>query len=249
MVGLMMTATENDGMPIGTNTNGAPAAGATVMTCQWVDRDRDFVSKRYDRIADLIIFFEWLLFVPSTLRQRAAQRLHLKGGDSVLELGCGTGRNLPYLRDAVGPTGMVYGVDLSAGMLAKASEMCARNQWDNVTLIQSDAVDFEAPKPLDAVLFGLSYNTMPHHLAVLRHAWRQLRPAGRLAIMDAKAPSGPCSTLTLRLGVWLMKHPLLGNPLIQPWKHLVALADEFSMEEFLFGSYYICHGSKPAHGS
>ena len=39
-------------------------------------------------------------------------------------------------------------------------------------------------------MFGLSYNTMPHHLAVLHHAWNQLRPGGRLVVMDAKLPPG-----------------------------------------------------------
>jgi len=31
----------------------------------------------------------------------------------------------------------------------------------------------------------------------------------------------------------------------KPWTHLSALADGFAMDEFLFGSYYVCHGSKP----
>jgi ubiquinone/menaquinone biosynthesis C-methylase UbiE len=215
------------------------------MTCEWADYDRNFVSRRYDRIADLIVFFEWLLFVPPALRKSAANRLDLRAGDRVVELGCGTGRNLPFLREAVGPRGKVYGVDLSAGMLAKASELQARHRWDNVELIQADAGEFIAPEPLDGVLFGLSYNTMPHHRSVLQHAWKQLRPGGRVVIMDAKAPSGLCHTLALRFGAWLMKHTLLGNPLIQPWTHLAALAETFCMEEFLFGSYYLCHGSKP----
>lgn len=220
-------------------------AGATCMTCEWVDCDRDFVGRRYDRIASLIVLFEWLLFVPPALRKTAAHCLDLKRGDRVVELGCGTGRNLPFLREAVGPRGKVYGVDLSAGMLAKASELQVHHRWDNVDLIQTDAADFIAPEPLDAVLFGLSYNTMPHHLTVLHHVWKQLRPGGRLVIMDAKAPPGPCGRLALRFGVWLMKHTLLGNPFVQPWTHLAALADEFAMDEFLFGSYYVCHGSKP----
>jgi ubiquinone/menaquinone biosynthesis C-methylase UbiE len=218
--------------------------GAKPVTYQWVDCDRDFISRRYDRIADWIVFFEWLLFVPRTLRRQAVRSLQLNRGDCVLELGCGSGRNLPYLREAVGPNGKVYGVDISAGMLAQARKLCVENGWDNVELIQIDAADFVAPKPLDGVLFGLSYNTMPHHLDVLRNAWRQLRRGGRLAVMDAKAPSGPGRGLSLRFGLWLMKHTLLGNPLIEPWKHVMPLGADFRMDEFLFGSYYICHGTR-----
>jgi demethylmenaquinone methyltransferase/2-methoxy-6-polyprenyl-1,4-benzoquinol methylase len=215
------------------------------MACEWVDCDRDFVGRRYDRIASWIVLFEWLLLVPAALRRAAANRLDLRPGDRVVELGCGTGRNLPFLRAAVGPRGKVYGIDLSAGMLARAAQLRDRHGWDNVELIQVDAAEFVAPEPLDGVLFGLSYNTMPHHRLVLQNAWMQLRPGGRIVIMDAKAPEGIGRTLALRFGIWLMKHTLLGNPLIQPWKHLAAMADEFSMQEYLLGSYYICHGAKP----
>ena len=128
--------------------------------------------------------------MPSGFREFAADHLELKPGDRVLEIGCGTGRNLPHLRDAVGPTGRVIGVDLSAGMLERSRELCARHHWRNVELVQCDAAEYSAPQPLDGVLFGLSYNTMPHHLAVLRNAWNQLRPGGRLVIMDAKPPPG-----------------------------------------------------------
>jgi hypothetical protein len=111
-------------------------------------------------------------------------------------------------------------------------------------LIQADAAEFVAPRPLDAALFGLSYNTMPNHLAVLNHVWHQLRPSGRLCIMDARAPTGFGREIALRFGIWLMKHTLLGNPLIQPWNDLLTLAHECSTQEFLFGSYFICTGSK-----
>jgi ubiquinone/menaquinone biosynthesis C-methylase UbiE len=41
----------------------------------------------------------------------------------VQKVGCGTGRNFPYLREAIGPTRRIYGVDLSAGMLRKARKL------------------------------------------------------------------------------------------------------------------------------
>ena len=95
-------------------------AGAKNVTYQWVDCERAFIAQRYDRIAGLIGLFDHLLFLPPDLRRRAAARLNLKQGDRVLEIGCGTGRNFPFLREAVGPAGEIYGVDLSRGMLRRA---------------------------------------------------------------------------------------------------------------------------------
>ena len=160
------------------------------MPYHWADCERTFIAQRYDRIAGLIGFIDWLFFVPAEFRKRAAARVGLKAGDRVLEIGCGTGRNFPYLREAVGPSGQIYGVDLSTGMLAKAQELCEQRQWSNVELTQEDAAEYTAPEPLDGVMFGLSYNTMPHHLTVLHHSLKQLRPGGRIVIMDAKVPPG-----------------------------------------------------------
>ena len=216
------------------------------MTSNWAHYDRAFIERRYDRLAGLIGFFDWLFFVPPTLRRESVACLRLKPGDHVLEIGSGTGRNLDFLCDAVGPHGKVYGVDLSVEMLKKADRLRRRNGWRNVELIRADVAGFVAPRPLDAVLFGFSYNTIPHHLNVLHHAWDQLRPSGRIVIMEAKAPSGWFGKLTLPFGAWLMKHTLLGNPFVRPWEDLAALTDDLAIKEYLFGAYYICHGSKSA---
>jgi len=213
-------------------------------TFEWVDVDRGFITDRYNRIAGLIPIFDWLFFQPPGFRRKAAERLELRAGDRVLEIGCGTGRNIPYLREAVGPLGRVYGVDLSPGMLAKARALCDRNGWRNVELIERDAGEYVPPEPLDGVMFGLSYNTIPHHFAVLRHAWNQLRPGGRLVIMDAKLPPGLGGSLVLPFGLWLMKRTMLGNPYIRPWEDLAKLTHHMTMEEFVLGSWYICRGTK-----
>jgi ubiquinone/menaquinone biosynthesis C-methylase UbiE len=212
---------------------------------EWVDCDHAAIVARYDRISGLITFFEWLLFLPRGLRKEAVSRLSLRPGEKVLEVGCGTGRNFPYLSEAAGTTGRVYGVDLSPGMLRKARALCARGGFANIELTQGDAADFTPPAPLDAVFFSLSYNTMPHHLAVLRRAWSALRPGGRLVIMDAKLPPGLAGRLILPFSLWLMKRTLLGNPYIRPWEDLSRLGLVFDQEEFLFGSYYICRAVKP----
>lgn len=215
------------------------------MDYRWVDCDRNTVGRRYDRIAGYIPLLDRLFFLPRDLRRRAVGCIGLSRGDSVLEIGCGTGNSLPFLREAVGPQGHIYAVDISKGMLRRAGERRNANRWHNVDLTECDAGDYTAPKALDGVLFSLSYNTMPHHRSVLRRAWQQLRPGGRLVIMDAKLPSGPAAKLLLPFSLWLMKHTMLGNPLIAPWQELAAVAGGIETTEFLFGSYYICRGTKP----
>ena len=210
----------------------------------WEDLDRFAIVRRYDRLAAILPIFDWMFFQPRDFRRAATQRLCLRPGSVVLEVGCGTGRNLPYLREAVGSTGRIYGVDISPGMLSKAQAMCGRERWKNVELIEQDAAEFTPSEPLDGLMFGLSYNTMPHHLAVLHHSWSLLRPGGSLVIMDAKLPDGCGGRMILPFSLWLMKHTMLGNPLIKPWEELAQLAGRIEMEQFMFGSWYICRAVK-----
>jgi ubiquinone/menaquinone biosynthesis C-methylase UbiE len=216
---------------------------------EWVDCDRAMVSARYDRIARYIPFIDWMFFLPRDLRRRAAADLGLSRGDCVLDLGCGTGLNFPYLRDMVGPSGRIYGVDISRGMLREARGLRDAQRWNNIELTECDAAEYAAPEPLDGVLFSLSYNTMPHHRTVLRRAWSQLRPGGRLVVMDAKVPPGMGGRLVLPFGLWLMRHTMLGNPLIHPWEELATIADHVDMSECMFGSYYVCSAMKPIFGA
>jgi phosphatidylethanolamine/phosphatidyl-N-methylethanolamine N-methyltransferase len=73
------------------------------------------------------------------LRREAVAALDLDRGDTVVDLGCGTGANLPYLREAVGPDGTVVGVDLTRGMLDRARGLVDAAGWRNVHVVQGDA--------------------------------------------------------------------------------------------------------------
>ena len=152
--------------------NNIPGGGAKVVTYQWADCGRDVVSRRYDRIAKFIPVFDWLFFVPWDLRRKAVRTMRLSRGDSVLEIGCGTGRNFAYLREAVGPEGRIFGVDISPGMLRQAERLREVNNWRNIALRECDAADYTATCAARrrAVQPVLQYHAASSHRAAARLA-------------------------------------------------------------------------------
>jgi ubiquinone/menaquinone biosynthesis C-methylase UbiE len=206
--------------------------------------DLRFIRRRYNGVASFYPLFEILLLLPPGIRAKAVACLGLKSGDSVLEVGCGTGRNLPHLLRAVGPAGHIYGVDYSEGMLAKAKQLCWRNQWKNVTLLCEDAAQVLLPSLVDGVLFSLSYAVAPEPRKVLAQAWKYLRPGGHIVIMDAKLAKGPFGALIRPFVILLMKATVLGDPDIRPWEDLRQWTPEIKMQEMNLGTYYICRGTK-----
>lgn len=113
----------------------------------------DTVVRRYDRYAPWYRYLEWTILLAPGFRRRAIERIGLKLGERVLEVGCGTGRNLALLRDAVGDAGEVIGVDASPGMLAEARKVVAHGGWSNVSSVNSDAATLMLDERVDAVYF------------------------------------------------------------------------------------------------
>lgn len=82
---------------------------------RWMRYNTDFIRRRYNGLAPIQPVFEYVFWLPRGIRRRAVRQLELFRGARVPEVACGTGRNLPFLIEAVGPSGHVYGVDLSEG--------------------------------------------------------------------------------------------------------------------------------------
>lgn len=136
-------------------------------------------------------------------RRLGIDALGLRPGQCVLDVGCGTGLNLPLLTERVGAYGLVVGVDASAAMLEQARGRVARAGWDNVRLIQADATTLdlvrvrkEAGGPVDAALATYALSLMPDWRAAWRRMHELVRPGGRLAVVDMQRPDGPAIALT-----------------------------------------------------
>ncbi|NEA65265.1 methyltransferase domain-containing protein [Streptomyces sp. SID12488] len=110
----------------------------------------------------------------------AVAELRLREGARVLDAGCGTGRALAPLRDAVGPSGVVLGVDLTPAML-DAAVRAGRGLDGQLLLADAAALPLRS-ESLDAVFAAGLIAHLPQPGENLRELARVVRPGGTLAL-------------------------------------------------------------------
>lgn len=122
---------------------------------------------------------------PDVVRQRmrTLEALHLKAGEFVLDVGCGTGLLAYDMATLVGAGGRVAGVDVSKDMLVLAERRCA--DLPQVHLKQSKAEDLpEGDESFDAVTCVQVLLYLSDVPAALAEMHRVLKPGGRIAIIE-----------------------------------------------------------------
>lgn len=138
----------------------------------------------YDRWASV---YDWnpVLALVRPARKRAVAEMAISPGDTAVDMGTGTGANLPFLREAVGPSGHVVGIDLSPGMLGRARRRVERAGWDNVTLVEGDIRNPPIDGPVDGILSAFVVLMYPDP-APLVEAWAAHLAPGTMANVYAR---------------------------------------------------------------
>jgi demethylmenaquinone methyltransferase/2-methoxy-6-polyprenyl-1,4-benzoquinol methylase len=199
-------------------------------------------ARNYDLSANL---YYLIGFRETAYRKRAVALLNLRQGDTVVEVGCGTGLNFRLLRDAVGPDGKIIGVDLTPEMLGEARERVKRNGWENVELVQSDAAAYEFPEGINGVVSTFAITLMPEYDRIIRNGAGALAEGGRLVVADFKRPEGWPDWL-VRLFVFIMSPFGVTIDLAErtPWESVVRYLSPAAFEESYLKGVYIVAGEK-----
>ncbi|PWI20969.1 SAM-dependent methyltransferase [Streptomyces sp. Act143] len=140
----------------------------------------------------------------------AVAELGLREGDRVLDAGCGTGRALPPLRAAVGPSGTVLGADLTPAML-RAAVRAGRDRDGQLLLADVAALPLRS-ESLDAVFGAGLISHLPDPPENLRELARVVRPGGALALFH---PIGRAA-LAARQGRQITPGDLRAEPSLRP---------------------------------
>jgi phosphatidylethanolamine/phosphatidyl-N-methylethanolamine N-methyltransferase len=159
------------------STEGASDVATRALSVTAVEND--FVTRVYEKLASVYDFIFGPTLHPG--RVQAIQRMGIKPGDRVLEVGVGTGINAAlYPRDCA-----VTGIDLSASMLEKARDRVARKEIRNVRLLEMDAADLKfADGSFDIVYAPYLISVVPDPVAVAKEMRRVCRRGGRIVFLN-----------------------------------------------------------------
>ena len=148
-------------------------------------------ARRYDLTANvyyLLGFREW------AYRKRAIAALGLRPGDTVVEIGCGTGLNFGLLEERIGPQGRLIGVDLTDAMLSRARERVRDKGWRNVELVECPAASFRFPPGIDGILSTFALTLEPEYDQVIERGAEALEPGGVGSFSTSSCRRTGCAT-------------------------------------------------------
>lgn len=178
------------------------------------------------------------------LRRQTMAALAVQPGDTVLDLACGAGFNLPYLWECVGPEGTIIALDYSEGMLAAARKKAQAQGWTNIKFVQADAtqMDMEA-NSLDGAICTFGMSAMPGEQDALQRVAKAMKPGARFVAFDAKPFTGwgrvmnPISQPLFKYSTnWDYKKDIMAS--------LQSVFPVLEVEEYNSGCNYIAVGRK-----
>lgn len=141
--------------------------------------ENDFVERVYEKLAVVYDLFFGPTLHPG--RVEALKKMNIQPGDSVLEVGVGTGINLPLYPSSC----KVVGVDLTLNMLEKARDRVSEKGLRNCRVLEMDAAAMSFPdESFDIVYAPYLISVVPDPVKVAQEMKRVCKPGGRVVVLN-----------------------------------------------------------------
>jgi len=199
----------------------APAVGPD-MNAYYQDADPDHWAGIFERAGREVF----------DRRFQVIEALDIEPGMRIADVGAGTGLYTMLFARAVGPTGRVYAVDISASFVQAIAARAAESDIDNVVPVVNDQQGTTLPPDsVDLVFMADTYHHFEYPRAMLASIHQALVPGGALAIIDFRRLPGVSNP-------WIMGHVRAGRE--QVIEEVEAAGFRFEDEALkLRGNYFL----------
>jgi len=205
------------------------------------------VYQRHAWIYEFIVYCCYLLGFPiGYYRRLVIKALAPQPGDTIVEIGCGTGMNFPLLQAKIGPEGKIIGVDISDAMLQRAEKRISDAGWSNVQLVLSSAADYTFPESLDGIIATGVLTYEPDYDEFIERGSKALISGKRWVVFDYKMPTGWFRHF-VPLFIWIFRSFGISMALFErkPWEAIKRHLSNTKIEEFYFGLIFVASGEAP----
>src|ERR1700680_4071642 len=128
----------------------------------------------------------------------------LKAGETVLDLGSGGGIDVLLSARRVGPSGRVYGLDMTDEMLAIAEENKRKSGLENVEFLKGEIEHIPLPdNSVDVIISNCVINLSGDKDRVIKEAFRVLKPGGRFAVSDVVVRGEVPAEIRKNMELWV----------------------------------------------
>ena len=140
----------------------------------------EFIAKNYDKVMNIASFGKYKGFIKNAIAD-----LSIQGNDKILDLGCGTGRNILLMNKYACENSLLVGLDISEDMEQQFNENC--KPYPNIKFINKriDQI-FEPDQEYDKVFISFVIHGFPHEIRknVIQNAYNNLKKGGTFNILD-----------------------------------------------------------------
>lgn len=203
------------------------------------DPDRERSTRRYGEMA---AHYDATCTRIEGIREAAVRALGLRGGETVLDVACGTGATISMLEAACGPRGRVIGIEQSPEMARQAMARLARH-GSGAEVVVSSVEDAPLSCRADAMLFCFTHDVLQSPAALDRLA-RLARPGCRVALTGIRFQPWAWAFALNAFTAWRARHYLTTlRGMREPWKGLARHCPDLApVRHFHLGTCYLAVG-------